>query len=458
MKSGRMQLPLAPSPSTPAGRLVSYSLPGPGLTPAGFLQHALGHERFYWQDARQPITYAGFGVAAELFAWGENRFSDIQRQAAALFAGAVRQGPAPAGPRLIGGFAFRDDFTPDNTWTEFHPAHFILPHFQLVQSGADCWLTINAILPADEDPAGTLPQLAAALQARRDWLRQQLPPPPAVMPPPAGVHFPLSLADWSAKINEATGQMAGGPLQKVVLSRVCELRYPGQVDVDHALAYLDDHYPGCYRFLFEPRPGHAFFGASPELLAQVRGDQVATMALAGSIGRGATPAEDARLAADLLAGDKEQREHQMVVAAIRHRLASLVRDLCVPPTGVLTLSNIQHLHTPISGHLRTPAGVIPLVELLHPTPALGGQPRDLALAFIQQAEPVPRGWFAAPIGWIDADLDGTFAVAIRSAVAQAHRVWLYAGAGIVAGSDANKEWAETNLKFRPILHALGVTA
>jgi menaquinone-specific isochorismate synthase len=100
--------------------------------------------------------------------------------------------------------------------------------------------------------------------------------------------------------------------------------------------------------------------------------------------------------------------------------------------------------------------VLPVVELLHPTPAMGGSPRELAMAYIQRNEPFPRGWYAGPIGWIDQKLDGAFAVAIRSAVAQERRAWLYAGAGIVDESNAEREWQETALKFEPILNALGV--
>lgn len=123
----------------------------------------------------------------------------------------------------------------------------------------------------------------------------------------------------------------------------------------------------------------------------------------------------------------------------------------------MQLSNIQHLHTPITATLPQAHGVLPLLAVLHPTPALGGQPREEAMAIIGASEPVPRGWFGGPVGWLDAALDGEFGVAIRSAVAQDRRVWAYAGAGIVAESEPRKEWDETALKFRPMLEALGLS-
>jgi menaquinone-specific isochorismate synthase len=238
---------------------------------------------------------------------------------------------------------------------------------------------------------------------------------------------------------------------------VCEIRQATDIDIEGALAYLGRRYDDCFLFLFEPQPNHAFFGATPELLVSVHGDDVTTMALAGSTGRGNTTAEDDALAEQLLASSKDRYEHALVVQAIASRLAVLTKVLDAPaePT-VYRLNNIQHLYTPIRGRLRAQYanGVLPLVERLHPTPAMGGSPRHLALEVIRAAEPVPRGWYAAPIGWIDHQLDGAFAVAIRSAVCQQRRAWLYAGAGIVANSIPKREWQETAFKFRPMLEAI----
>ena len=163
------------------------------------------------------------------------------------------------------------------------------------------------------------------------------------------------------------------------------------------------------------------------------------------------------MAGRFLNDPKERHEHALVVETLRERLEPLTSELSVPDEPqILKLSNVLHLHTPIEGRLKAKSGVLPVIEKLHPTPAMGGKPRDLALDFIRKAEPVPRGWYAAPIGWIDSDLDGTFGVAIRSAVSQDKRVWLYAGVGIVADSQPQREWDETALKFRPMLGALGI--
>lgn len=440
------------------GRVVSDRLPCPGVTPADFLRAAQGQARFFWENADTGVSFAGAGLAVELMAWGLERFHHIQRQAADLFEGValLNETAAPLVPRLFGGGAFRDAFVPDGAWFGFTPAHFVLPHYQLVMVDGTPWLSINVQIPPEDDPLALRADLRDALTTRIAALQAfaAQAKPAGVSGSPVTVTYPMSYETWADNISRAQAEIAGGHLKKVVLSRVCEVRFADRAPVDQALDFLGAHYAGCYRFLFEPEPGRAFFGATPELLARVRGREVHTMALAGSIRRGDDEMMDALLAEQLLHDPKERHEHDVVVQRVRDGLAKLADPVRVAGTDVLRLSNIQHLHTAITGRLREPAGVLPVVADLHPTPALGGEPREQALEVISACEPVDRGWYAAPVGWIDHNLDGAFAVAIRSAVAQDRRVWLYAGAGIVAESVPAKEWHETGLKFRPLLEAL----
>ena len=464
---------LISNPSTSSGqglqsftdqRLVSYSLPINGISAMDFLHHAKGQERFFWEDVRDHITFAGFGAAANLMAWGNGRYASIQQQATALFTDAIILNNVPdlAKPRLFGGFAFRDNFLPDNTWAAFHPAHFILPHYQFVQLSGEAWLTINALIPLTDDPEHSLPILREALETRRDVIKKiknsrlKIKDQSLIFDLQS-LTYPMSQDEWSHLINQARHDIATTELKKVVLARVCEAKFQERIDIEDALAFLNNQYADCYRFIFEPRPFHTFFGATPELLAKVEGTQLTTMSLAGSIGRSADPLEDANLGQELLESVKDRHEHDLVVMSILSRLAPLTNQLEISPQpGIYKLSNIQHLFTPIRATLNKAEGILPLVETLHPTPALGGSPRDLAMEFISRAEPVPRGWYAAPVGWIDYKLDGAFAVAIRSAIAQERRAWLYAGAGIVEDSVPEKEWRETDLKFKPMLNALGI--
>jgi menaquinone-specific isochorismate synthase len=452
------RLEIGDSISYRPSQLISTAVPAPHVTLEQFLSHALGQERFFWQPAGEAVAFAGFGIAADLQAWGHGRFQSIHQQAQTLFKEAtIANGGQPlAAPRLFGGFAFMADFVPDNTWAGFHPAQFILPHYQLVQVNGQSWLTMNAILASEDDPADMIGQLQAALATRLALLQETVPtfPPPAT---PQQINYPMSFESWQTMITEATSTLRASEMNKVVLSRVCELRFQEEVPVDVALHYLNQTYPDCYRFLFEPRPYHAFYGATPELLAKVDGRNLTTTAIAGSIRRGHGPAEDAALAHELLTSPKDLYEHAVVVDSIRRRLEPVVSELtAADEPGILRLGYIHHLHTPVHGRLHHPTGILPIAEILHPTPALGGTPRDLALAFISAHEPVPRGWYAAPVGCINHHLDGVFAVGIRSAIAQDRRIWLHAGAGIVADSQPQKEWDETALKFRPMFNALGI--
>lgn len=440
------------------GRLLSYSLPCTGISFAGFLQHADGQERYYWENQNDHIAFAGAGTAVELTAWGTDRYQKIAGQVRELFDDAMMLGsdnPLTA-PRLFGGFSFRSDFTPDNTWSIYAPAYFILPHYQLVSIQGEMWLTINTQIPIDENPDALVDDLKTALSKKitqlkaKEWdvinLRQST---------LKSVTYPMSYEMWNEMITTATQRIEKNEFSKVVLSRVAELQFESQVNLLPILRYLADHYANCYRFLFEPRPHFAFYGASPEMLAGVHGRDIRTMGLAGSIGRGDTRETDDALGQELLNSQKNRHEHQIVVNKIRDRLQPLAELDDIPEMDLLKLSNIQHIYTPITGTLKPEQHVLSVIDVLHPTPALGGDPRDVAMDVIRELEPIPRGWYGAPVGWVDANLDGQFSVAIRSAVAQESRVWVYSGAGIVADSEPQSEWDETALKFRPMLNAHG---
>jgi menaquinone-specific isochorismate synthase len=439
-----------------SARLISYSERCPGISAAAFLASAEGRERFYWEQNER--VYAGFGIAAEFTAWGEERFETIRAHAADLFRQLELTGDTTtaARPRLFGGFSFRSDFVTENTWAAFAPAYFVLPHYQFTQVDGETWLTIN--VQVGDGEAVDERDVRGALAAEYDMLLNAA-DEPARENMLREITYPLSFGAWAEIIDDATERMKAGELQKVVLARVCELRFAEKVNIDSALGFLRQKYAGCTIFLFEPSPYLAFYGATPELLVRVEGENVETMALAGSIRRGTNAVDDEALAQELLDDPKNRYEHALVADAVRERLATLTDSLSMADEPeILRLSNIQHLYTPIRGKLKAASGVLPLVAALHPTPAMGGVPQEQAMDYIANAEPVPRGWYASPVGWIDDQLDGAFAVAIRSAISQRERVWLYAGAGIVADSEPQKEWDETALKFKPMLDALGAQA
>lgn len=431
--------------------IFSHTVPWQQSNLPAFLRRAAGQPRFYWESERTAISFAAFGAAAVLTASGPDRWRRISNEAGRLYREArITQAdgvsPAAARPRFFGGAPFSLDPEPDGAvWSGFDRAIFALPSYLLSRTPEGCFLTVSAVAEPDHP--------WAAHEALWDL--------PAPLDIPLLDFSPTSVPprdftgrdEWDRSVREATGRIETGCLKKVVLARARE--FPAGANPVASLARLSARYPDCFRFLVEPEPGRAFFGATPELLVSKNRRSVSTMALAGSIRRGSTFDEDERLAENLAFSEKDRNEHDLVVRAVHERLAPALDRVRVLDRDILRLSNIQHLCTPITGEAREGAGLLDLVERLHPTPAVGGLPVTEALAFIASVEPVSRGWYAGPVGWFDGEGDGAFAVALRSAVTDGARTRLYAGAGIVAGSDPEKEWQEIELKFRPMMEALG---
>lgn len=399
-----------------------------------------------------PVTVIAGGSATTLTANGSDRFTELQKRADDLFADLSGTATISheARPRLFGGFAFTDTHDPEisETWTGYPGAEFVLPAIQLVIADETAWLTAAAVGPNAELTA------QGRLKAWRDRLAA-LPELAAGTRP--GVQMLTANPErdrWRAQVEAATERITNGDLRKVVLAQSVTASLANQAQVTDILYRLGQEYPDCYRFLFEPETGGAFFGATPERLVKRTGTQVETEALAGSIGRGETQEVDDRLAQELLDSEKNAHEHQLVVDAVREQLSSLTTDVHCGERSIRRLANVQHIHTPITATLTHEEHILSLVEALHPTPAVGGLPPAEALATIREAEAFERGWYAAPVGWFDAEGDGEFAVAIRSGIATDRKVTLFAGAGIVADSDPDREYEELQLKYRPVLNEL----
>ena len=257
-------------------------------------------------------------------------------------------------------------------------------------------------------------------------------------------------ATYRDAVKQAADSIDAGELAKVVVAR--EVEALGSIDPAVVLARLSSRFESCAVFGFG-RGTSCFVGASPEVLAELNGDVVTTYAVAGTAPRGATPADDAAIAERLATDPKEQAEHHYVVEYLRTRLA--LAGVALDPTGdteVRTLPGIHHLVTTVSGRIAPEPGmVLRLAGALHPTPAVGGTPTTFAQQWIAEHEGLDRGWYAGPVGWIDHRGCGSFYVALRSALIGSHGMRLFAGAGIVAGSDPEQELVETDVKLAAVL-------
>jgi menaquinone-specific isochorismate synthase len=413
---------------------------------------AMPAPRTFWAAPDEATVVAG-GTAATVTADGHDRFAAIREGIGrVLQSGDVHAGTEAACPRLFGGFAFHDEGSDGGIWADFPGARFVLPRVQVTDTDRGTWLTVNAVGP-DATPTA----VERRLEAERD--RFESLDVSAPDPPPTIVSRTRTTprAAWRESVDAAVDRIRAGDLQKVVLAQALAVTLDRPPSVPDVLARLGDTYPDCYRFLVEPtaaddRP--SFFGATPERLVSRHGRTVRTGALAGTTGRGDTPAEDDWLAEELLHDEKNGHEHDLVAETIRDQLAPFAASITAGDRRVRRLATVQHLFTPITATLESDTHVLDLVEALHPTPAVGGLPPERALATIRETEPFDRGWYAAPVGWVDAAGNGSFAVAIRSALARDATATLFAGVGVVADSDPDREWDEVQLKYRPILDEL----
>jgi salicylate biosynthesis isochorismate synthase/menaquinone-specific isochorismate synthase len=441
-------------------RLASATLEVDPLDPAAaVLASRLASDRWFcWeQPDRDGLALAALGGAAEIVSRGQSRFGDLVEGSRRLLRDAVVEapgdGPAGAGPVLTGGFAFAEDGGREPEWSSLPPALMVLPELSLLRTGGACHLTVNVVLDPGEDPAAARGRARRRLDALREAPLRLGPADPHRTAQPR-ITAPHAPGRYEQLVAEARERIAGGELEKVVLAREVRVEAPAAHDPAALFGALRELFPSCFCFCCGT-PEAAFIGASPELLVRRSGAGAATVALAGSTRRSADPAVDDHLGEQLLRSDKDRSEHEIVVRRIERALGRLsVWVEAAPEPGVIKVANIQHLATPIRAQLAEPRSAVELAGMLHPTPAVGGEPRDAALAAIAQLEGMDRGWYAGPVGWMDAAEDGEFCVALRSALLRDRTAHLYAGAGIVADSDPAAELAETELKLEALLPVL----
>ncbi|WP_052362381.1 isochorismate synthase [Geminisphaera colitermitum] len=477
-------------------RLASISLAVDALDPLAVLESIFepGEPHFYTERPGMESALAGAEIAIAHTASGSGRFDAIRRFIDDTLARTIAVGDVTApfgGPHFFTTFSFLDDVEPGDP---FAAAHVFVPRWQVARAAGVTTAVANLLI----SPAATPAELAAltdrvwrahAKFAKFDYRSSEVSMiesgagvPPASEKPAGGTPAPHSqsqtsgrdaratathspppyptlltteVSDYRLAVTRSLADIAAGRYQKIVLARARDLVAPMPFHPLRVLNTLRERFPECYSFSVANGHGQSFIGASPERLVRVSQGVIETEALAGSIRRGQSASDDAALGSALLASEKDLREHRHVLDSILRRLAPL--DLVLPPPpppALRKLANVQHLHTPVRAPLPDGVHLLDILARLHPTPAVGGTPRDVAVARIRELEGFPRGLYAGAIGWIDARGGGEFFVGLRSALIQGNAARIYAGAGIVAGSDPETEYAETDLKFRALHDAL----
>jgi isochorismate synthase len=250
-------------------------------------------------------------------------------------------------------------------------------------------------------------------------------------------------------------RIRAGELEKIVLAREVAVHAPSDHDPAAVFGVLRDAFRSCYVLCAGTGDGAAFVAASPELLVRREGSRASTVALAGSTRRSADPAVDAHLAEALLRSEKDREEQAIVARRIVRALRPHAVWVAAPEEPeVVRVANIQHLATPIRAQLTSPLSAVELAGLLHPTPAVGGEPHAAAAPRIPALEGLDRGWYAGAIGWTDANEDGELCVGLRCALLRGREARLYAGVGVVRDSDPAAELAETEVKLGALLPVL----
>ena len=406
------------------------------------------------QPDRDGSALAALGCAYELKAAGSRRFAELDllwRELSSRARDDGYEGPAGAGLAAVGGFAFAQDGGRSPAWNGFTAASMIVPEVSFVRAGEQTWITVNVAVLKGDDPQVQRDRVTARLEQ----LREQ--PLPLLDPAPTGtfqVHSALPPAHYEEAVARAVERIRSGEVEKVVLAREVQVEAPTDHDAAAVFDVLRGGFPSSYIYAVG-RGDATFIGATPELLVRRQGQRASTVALAGSIRRSADPAVDDHLGETLLHSEKNRHEIAIVAQRIAKALNSYAPWVTVAPEPVvIRVANIQHLAAPIRAQLKSPVGALELAGALHPTPAVGGEPNDVAQRLIPALEGMDRGWYAGAVGWTDASGDGEFCVALRCALLRGRQAACFAGCGVVGDSDPAEELAETETKLQALLPVL----
>ena len=415
--------------------LVRVVVPVRHESPLAWLSAQTIGPRFYWRGRSEAAPeIAGLGIADEIRTDDFERLDVLYRERRELL------GSPGKDARYFGGAAFDLAAPAAHPWTTFPPVWFFLPRFEMQSEGGESRLICNLVLPRDRDRAGEIIEQIGDLTDVHDRVR---PEPSALV---ERTNLPENSA-WKEAVSRVLAMLEAGQLGKVVMARQARFEFAAPIDAFGLLERLARVTPSCFHFLIEIAPGVVFAGASPERLFRREGRAVSSEAVAGTRPRGTSARDDERLRDELLLSKKDRLEHAFVEQSIRRALEALCTEVAVDPNpSAMTLARGRHIYSGIGGTLRRSVGDVHLLRALHPTPAVGGHPTEVALELIREIEPFVRGWYAGPVGWMNSD-SSEFAVAIRTGLVHSNVLTLYSGAGIVSGSEPQAEWDEIEHKI-----------
>jgi menaquinone-specific isochorismate synthase len=439
-------------------QIASISLAVKHIAPLAVLQSIYEPDElhFYIERPSDDEALAGAEAVVQARFDGPERFRQVQAFADDVLEHTIVVGDlseAFTGPHFFTAFSFEDSVAEQS---EFPAATVFLPRWQVSRSQGKYGAVANLKIDVDTDLDEAVSRVWGAYRkfGAFDYAGDAV---NGAAPEQPGLRSRRELApdvyeDAVAQALELIGQ---GDLEKIVLARGIELEAEHPWQPLDALNRLRERFGSCFTFSYGGGAGRSFIGATPERLLQIRDGHLLTEAIAGSAPRGRNAGEDAALASGLLESEKDLREHACVRDSILRRLEHAgISGIADQGPRILPLANVQHLHTPIHAEVGESVHLLEVLSELHPTPAVGGTPREAALSRIRELEQLDRGLYAGVVGWFNHLNEGEMVVGIRSALIDGSRAKLYAGAGIVAGSEPEKEMHETELKLKALLETL----
>lgn len=435
-------------------RLISITEKINPVNPFAVFERAkyISTDRVFWSSVADDFYLVGVGES-QAFQATEDVYNDIEKQWQALTEEAIICNDSQqtgTGPVAFGGFPFDSQEQLEDVWKDFNGSHFRIPTYLVVRNESAYYLTINLMV----EPNDQIEKLYKEVEQQTAYLLDTL-------------HLDQTQASlvqkeqsnseqWVELVEKAINHIKQDQAAKIVLAREMSVHFETKPIISLALQQLTEAQSSSFVFAFEQGES-CFIGATPERLVRVEQERLFSACIAGTAPRGETELEDQRIADRLIEDDKNREEHDYVVQMIKQAVSHSCTEVDIPDRPrVYPLKNLQHLYTPVTAKLKSEYTILDVVKHLHPTPALGGLPRDASTAFIRSFEPIERGWYGAPIGWFDMHQNGEFAVAIRSGLIKAKQATLFAGCGIVKDSDPMSEYEETLIKFTPMLDALEV--
>lgn len=408
----------------------------------------------YIERPESGEALAGAESVLEATFAGPERFANSRDFAREVFDNTIAVGQLDlpfAGPKLFASFTFEDEAAPD---APFAPATLFVPRWQVSASEGAYVATANLLVTPDGDIEE---QATRALEAHAKFSSfhyERGAEPTGTGPKLAPISEEESASHYLEGVAKTLAIIRTGRCSKIVISRRAEFRSAKSFHPIATLARLRDRFPSCTAFSVANRNGISFIGASPEQLVRIEDGIMETVALAGTAPRGATPSEDAALAAALIGSEKQLREHRTVADTIASALAGLGLDAGpMPRPRILRLPNAQHIKTPFRTRITNDRHLFEIAAALHPTPATSGLPQREAMRELAAIEGSPRGLYAGLVGWCG-EKDGELTVALRSGFIDGTKATLHAGAGIVEGSLPEEELHETRIKMAALANAL----